>query len=243
MINAVIIDDEKASLMALQLKIEHLKVDVKIIKTFRLAADCVAEIEDLAPDVVFLDVEMPVMNGFAFLNQFPNRTFEVVITTAHDEYAIQALRHSAVDFLLKPVIVDDLKMAIERLFQKIEAKKQNINTHFQKLNAQFDKIPVPSLRGIIFVPIREILYLTSDGNYTTIHLENTTTLVSSRSIGDYENLLHSMGFFRIHHTNLINLIHIKEYLRGEGGSVILSNGVELDVSKRKKKEFLDFLRF
>lgn len=243
MINAVIIDDEKASLMALQLKIEHLNVDVKIIKTFRLAADSVAEIEDLAPDVVFLDVEMPVMNGFAFLNQFPNRTFEVIITTAHDEYAIQALRHSAVDFLLKPVIVDDLKMAIERLFQKIEAKKQSTNTTFQKINAQFDKIPVPSLRGIVFVPIREILYLTSDGNYTTIHLENTTTLVSSRSIGDYENLLHSMGFFRIHHTNLINLIHIKEYLRGEGGSVILSNGIELDVSKRKKKDFLDFLRF
>ncbi len=243
MINAVIIDDEKASLMALQIKIEHLNVNVKIIKTFLLAADCLAEIEHLVPDVVFLDIEMPVMNGFAFLNQFPNRTFEVIITTAHDEYAIKALRHSAVDFLLKPIIVDDLKMAIERLCQKVEAKKQSTNAHYKKLSAQFDKIPVPSLRGIVFVPIREILYLTSDGNYTTIHLENKTTLVSSRSIGDYENLLHSMGFFRIHHTNLINLIHIKEYLRGEGGSVILSNGAELDVSKRKKKDFLDFLSF
>ena len=243
MIQAVIIDDEKASLLALQLKIEHINANLKIIKTFRLAADAVAEIEDLAPDVVFLDVEMPILDGFAFLEKFPERDFEVIITTAHDEYAIQALRNSAVDFLLKPIIIEDLLQAIERLNQKLEAKKRSNNQGFQKLNAQFDKIPIPSLRGIVFVPIREILYLESDGNYTTIYLENAVNHVSSRSIGDYETLLNSMGFFRIHHAHLINLVHIKEYLRGEGGSVILTNGVELDVSKRKKKEFLDFMRF
>ena len=243
MIKAIIIDDEQASLQALQLKIRRVSSEIEIIETFDSAVKAIEHLENLSPDVIFLDVEMPEMNGFAFLEKFPERDFEVIITTAHDEYAIQALRNSAVDFLLKPVIIEDLSKAIERLSQKIEAKNHNTTHNFQKLNAQFDKIPVPSLRGIVFVPIREILYLASEGNYTTIYLENRSNIVSSRNIGDYETLLASMGFFRIHHANLINLIHIQEYLRGEGGSVILSNGVELDVSKRKKKEFLDFMKF
>lgn len=243
MIKALLIDDEALSLEALRLKIQACNFEISILKVFDSANEAILEIENLEPDVVFLDIEMPTMDGFAFLENFPNRNFEVIITTAHDEYAIQALRHSAVDFLLKPILISDLKLAIERLTLKIASKKSTKSTNFQKINAQFDKIPLPSLRGIVFVPLRSILYLESDGNYTTFYIEDGVKHVSSKNIGDFESFLATLGFFRIHHTHIINLIHIQEYLKGEGGSVVLSNGVELDVSKRKKKEFLDFMKF
>ncbi len=243
MIKAILIDDEASSLEALKIKIQVCNFELTILKVFDSANEAILEIDNLGPDVVFLDIEMPTMDGFAFLENFPGRDFEVIITTAHDEYAIQALRYSAVDFLLKPILISDLKLAIERLSMKIDSKKSSKTFNLQKINAQFDKIPLPSLRGIVFVPLRSILYLESDGNYTTIHIEDGMKHVSSKNIGDFENFLKNLGFFRIHNSHIINLIHIQEYLKGEGGSIILSNGVELDVSKRKKKEFLDFMKF
>ncbi|MCP1382529.1 LytR/AlgR family response regulator transcription factor [Runella salmonicolor] len=243
MITAVLIDDEIVSLEALQLKIQRASDEIKVIHTFDSAPEAAKHIEKLAPDVIFLDVEMPEMDGFDFLSAFPDRSFEVVITTAHSEYAIQAVRQSAVDFLLKPFGVKELMETVERLVQKIKSKQKTERSAFSKLNAQFDKIPVPSLRGISFLPIKEILYLVSEGNYTTIYLDNKQKIVSSRNLGDYEALLENLQFFRIHHSTLINLAHIREYLRGEGGSVLLTDGTELDVSKRKKKEFLEVIGF
>jgi two-component system, LytTR family, response regulator len=243
MINALIIDDEPASLEALKIKIAKASTEIEIIGTFYSAREVASQIEELAPDVIFLDVEMPELDGFSFLEKFPNRDFEVIITTAHDEYAIKAVRQSAIDFLLKPVIVSELVEAIERLKQKLKAKQKTEKRSFSKLNAQFDKIPVPSMRGLLFLAVKEILYLTSDGNYTTIYLENKQKIISSRSLGDYETLLENLHFFRIHHSSIINLAQIREYLKGEGGSVILSDGTELDVSKRRKKEFLDLIGF
>jgi two-component system LytT family response regulator len=231
------------SLEALQLKIQKASDEIEVIKIFSSAAEAARQIERLSPDVVFLDVEMPEMDGFNFLSAFPNRSFEVVITTAHSEYAIQAVRQSAIDFLLKPFSVSELKETSERLAQKVKSKRKGERSALQKLNAQFDKIPIPSVRGIYFLPVKDILYLTSEGNYTTIFLENKQKIVSSRNLGDYENILESLSFFRIHHSTLINLGHIREYLRGEGGSVLLTDGTELDVSKRKKKEFLEAIGF
>lgn len=243
MIKAVLIDDEIVSLEALELKIQKASDQIEVIKTFSSAIEAAQQIEKLAPDVLFLDVEMPELDGFNFLSAFPSRSFEVIITTAHSEYAIQAVRQSAVDFLLKPFSIKELSEALERLTQKITGKRKIERSAFQKLNAQFDKIPVPSVRGITFLPIKEILYLQSEGNYTTIYLENKQKIVSSRNLGDYETLLENLQFFRIHHSTLINLGHIREYLRGEGGSVLLTDGTELDVSKRKKKEFLEAIGF
>lgn len=243
MMTAILIDDEPASLAALKLKIEKASDEITVLKSFNSAVLALAQIEKLSPDVVFLDVEMPEMDGFTFMSQFTDRPFEVIITTAHDEYAVQAIRQSALDFLLKPISQSDLIQAIDRLTQKVNAKKKSEKSAYNKLNALYDKIPVPSVRGITFVGVREILYLMSDGNYTTIYLANGQKIVSSRNLGDYESLVENLGFFRIHHSTLINLAHIREYLRGEGGSVILTDGTELDVSKRKKKEFLEAIGF
>jgi two-component system LytT family response regulator len=243
MITAIIIDDEPASSQALAMKISKISEDIEVINCFNSPKEATKNIEKLQPDLVFLDIEMPEMDGFGFLEQFPNRNFEVIITTAHGEYAIQAVRQSAIDFLLKPVNLEELELALVRLRQKITAKTKNDKVVKTKLNAQFDKIPIPSMRGLLFLPVKEILYLLSDGNYSTIFLENGQKIVSSRNLGEYENLLYELQFFRIHHSCIINLSHVREYLKGEGGSVILTDGTELDVSKRRKKEFLDMIGF
>jgi two-component system, LytTR family, response regulator len=243
MITAIIIDDEPASAQALAMKISKISEDVEVLQRYISAKEATKNIEKLQPDLVFLDIEMPEMDGFGFLEQFPNRNFEVIITTAHGEYAIKAVRQSAIDFLLKPVNLEELELALVRLRQKIAAKTKNDKALKTKLNAQFDKIPIPSMRGLLFLPVKEILYLLSDGNYSTIFLENGQKIVSSRNLGEYESLLSELQFFRIHHSCLINLSQVREYLKGEGGSVILTDGTELDVSKRRKKEFLDSIGF
>ena len=241
---AIIIDDEPFSNEALQLKIEKVSSNIEIVGTFYTAKDARQQMEDLEPDLVFLDIEMPEHDGFWFLEQFPERQFEVIITTAHDAYAIKAVRFSAIDFLLKPIHVPDLAEAISRFIQKMDAKNLKIGTQsITKLNAKFDKIPVPILRGLQFVHISDILYLRSEGNYTIIYLNNGEQVVSSKNLGDYELVLSYLHFFSIHHSSIINLEHLREYLKGEGGSVILSNGTELDVSKRKKKEFIELIGF
>jgi two-component system, LytTR family, response regulator len=240
---AVIIDDEPLSIEALKLKILQTKSDVEIIASYSNVREALENINAQDPDLVFLDIEMPEIDGFGFLEKMKDRRFEVIITTAHDAYAIKALRFSAIDFLLKPIDTTELKEAIERFFEKMDAKHFNTKLPTHKLNAKFDKIPVPTLRGLQFIPIADILYLSSEGNYTQIYLQNQEKIVSSKSLGDYETILENLHFFRIHHSCIINLSQIREYLKGEGGSVILSNGVELDVSKRKKKEFLELIGF
>lgn len=242
MITALIIDDEPTSAEALRLKIMKASEEIEILKIFNSTKEALREFNDLLPEAVFLDIEMPEVDGFQFLEHFPNRTFEVIITTAHDEYAIKAVRQSAIDFLLKPVSISELKDAIERLKTKLKAKTKE-KTSVTKLNAQFDKIPIPSMRGLQFIKVTDILYLSSDGNYTTIYLNDKQKIVSSKNLGDYEALLDNLHFFRIHHSTIINLSHIREYLKGEGGSVILTDGSELDVSKRKKREFLEVIGF
>jgi two-component system, LytTR family, response regulator len=240
---AVIIDDEPLSIEALKLKIARTNTEIEIIESFVSAKEAVEKIEFIDPDLVFLDIEMPELDGFGFLEKIQDRRFEVIITTAHDAYAIKAVRFSAIDFLLKPINIDELQEAIQRFLQKMTAKQVKDKLPNTKLNAKFDKIPVPTLRGLQFVHIKDILYLSSEGNYTQIYLQNKGQIVSSKSIGDYEAILESLHFFRIHHSTIINLSQIREYLKGEGGSVILTNGTELDVSKRKKKEFLELIGF
>jgi two-component system, LytTR family, response regulator len=240
---AVIIDDEPLSVEALKIKIARTNCDIEIIGAFFSAKEASRHIEDLDPDLVFLDIEMPELDGFGFLEKFYDRRFEVIITTAHDTHAIKAVRFSAIDFLLKPIEVDVLKEAIDRFLLKMNAKDSKENLTAPRLNAKFDKIPVPSLRGLQFVVVTDILYLSSEGSYTLIYLNKADHLVSSKPLGDYEQLLSELHFFRIHHSTIINLSHIGEYRKGEGGSVILSNGTELDVSKRRKKDFLNAIGY
>jgi two-component system, LytTR family, response regulator len=233
MIKAVLIDDEKASLVALEAKLTDLETEVKLLAMFQNPVEALAQIIKLEPDVVFLDVDMPEMDGFTFLNNVPQRNFEVIFTTAFSQYLLDALRKEAFDFLVKPIVIDELSVALQRIETKLKAKAD-----IKKLQNS-NKIALPTGKGLQFVAKEELMYVTAEKNYTIFHIKNGQNLLVSKTMKDFEELLENVGFFRIHHASMINLAHIQEYVRGEGGTVIMSNGIELEVSRRRKQDFLD----
>lgn len=233
--NAIIIDDEISCVGSLQAKIEMFVPQVKILKTYLLPQEALAEIHRLDVDVVFLDIEMPQLNGITFAQKANLQNTEIIYTTAYQKYAVDALRVSAFDFLLKPVDHLALVRSIERLQEK---KKEKNYKNISQLHSRYNKISVPSVKGMMFVALQNILWFESDNSYTTIHLLDGLPIVTSRSIGDFEEMLTDFDFCRIHNSTLINLQHIQAYVRGEGGSIILSNGTELEVSRRRKNELL-----
>jgi two-component system, LytTR family, response regulator len=233
MISAVLIDDEKASLIALEAKLMDCVEQVKILATFQNPVEALAQVPRLDVDVVFLDIDMPNLDGFGFLNRLADRPFEVVFTTAYNQYAINAIRSEALDFLLKPINQDELEATINKIIhRKIEKSQQN-------KPISLNKISVPTQKGLQFLSKDQILYVEADKNYTTFYMNNQPAIVVSKTLKEFENVLENAGFFRIHHSTIINLNHIVEYIKGEGGSVIMSNGAELEVSRRRKQEFLD----
>ena len=243
MLRAILVDDEANSLSALQQKlIEHCP-QVNIVGTFTKPADCILAINTLKPDIVFLDIEMPGINGFNLLQLVNYKDFEPVFVTAYDHYAIKAIRFSALDYLVKPVDIDELRFSVERA----EQKKNNASTnerldllldHVSNPKKDFKHIVIPSQDSLRFIRIDEIIYLEANMNYTHIYMSGKEKYVVSRTIKEYEDLLPESTFIRIHNSYIINKDYLEKYERGEGGQVIMSNGVRLDVSKRKKAEFL-----
>jgi two-component system, LytTR family, response regulator len=232
MITAILIDDEKASLLALEAKLVECEQEVKILATFQNPVEALAFVSRYDPDVLFLDVDMPNLDGFSFLNRLPERPFEVVFTTAYNQYAINAIRSEAMDFLLKPINQEELCQCLVRIAsRKREKRKPMFN--------QLSKISVPTQKGLQFIPIVEIVYVESFKNYTTFFLLDKSEILVSKTLKEFEKVLENVGFFRIHHSSMISLNHIFEYRKGEGGTVIMSNGKELEISRRRKQEFLE----
>jgi two-component system LytT family response regulator len=231
---AIIIDDEESCIESLLAKIEMFVPQMKVVKTYILPQEALKEINKVDVDVVFLDIEMPNMNGITFAKKANLTTTEIIYTTAYQKYAIDAFRVSAFDFLLKPIDRHELVKSMERLNQKLLEK----NIKHSRLQAKYNKITVHTSKGMLFVPIQNILWLESDNNYTTLHLLEGQPIVASRSIGDFEEMLLEYDFYRIHHSAIINLQHLQEYVRGDGGSVILTNGKEIEVSRRRKADLM-----
>ncbi len=230
---ALLLDDERLALDALRVKLRRVAPDLRILAECQEPARTETLIRQLQPDVVFLDVEMPGLDGFSLLSRFPDPPFEVIFTTAYSEYAVSALRVSALDFLLKPISETELRAALDRLAQKRQAPKA------APLHAQFNKIAVPSLKGLSFVPVQDIVWLQAESNYTTFHLLNRQKLVASRTLRDFAEILEPLQFVRVHRSSLINLAHLVEYVRGEGGTVRLADGSEVEVARGEKKAFLE----
>ena len=242
MITAIIIDDEKKCISLLQKTIEKQFSDISIVATAANADDGIKLIQQHEPDLIFLDIEMPNKNGFDMLAAFDEINFDVIFTTAYNQYAIKAIKFSALDYLLKPIDADDLKLAISRFKQKQRSsQKSQINLLFdnlKNLNHAYSKISVSTNEGVIFLNTADIIYCEATGNYTQFYLRNNEKLLSSRTLKDFEELLAGNNFFRVHHSYLINLNEIKRYIKGDGGSVIMSNTDEVLVSRRKKDEFM-----
>jgi two-component system LytT family response regulator len=204
----------------------------------------IAAITRFSPDLLLLDIEMPDMNGFEMLRSLPVLQSEVIFITAHDEYAINAIRFSALDYLLKPVRPDMLKGAMNRALPRIREKKFPAqyrsllsNTQNQQ-DIQLHNLAIPTVEGLVFVKLAHVIRCESDGKYTLIYLIGKKMHMASRTLGEFEELLKTSGFIRIHKSHLINSRHLKRYIRGEGGQVILTDHSHLPVARRKKNELL-----
>ena len=252
-LRTILVDDEPRGLNSMEKLLQLNCPDVDIISACSNVDSAIERIKELRPDLLFLDIAMPVKNGFDLLNELMETPFEVIFVTAHNNFMIEAFHFSAIDYLLKPVddelLIDAVKRAKKRILEKsgsknVEAFLYNIQ---QRQSPQNMKLCIPSLKGFQVIELDTILYAESSGNYTNFHLSNKQSICSSRPLHDYEELLSDAGFIRIHKSSLVNLLHVKEYLRGEGGSVILSNGTELEVARRKKDIFMskmkDFYKF
>jgi two-component system LytT family response regulator len=244
MYKVIIIDDEVNNMSALREKLLKHYPTLEVIASCENAMQGLEAIESLQPDIVFLDIEMPVMNGFTMLQQVRNRDFELIFTTAYDHYAIKAIRYSAIDYLLKPIEIDELKTAVDNAIRNRQGKKANLQVDMlleQVKNSHYRKIAIPTHDGIRFQSLDGIVYLEANLNYTYIVLTDNTRLLVSRNLKEFEELLPAVEFLRIHHSHIINRKYVDRYIRGEGGQVVMQNGTVLDVSKRKKGDFLKMM--
>jgi len=241
---AILVDDEPDGIRALKRMLEIHCPQVKIEASCANANSAKQQIAELSPDVIFLDIQMPGKSGLELLQELPDNNFEVIFVTAHNEYMLQALQYSAADYLLKPVDEERLIEAVQRVEKKLEAGKREERTEVLLHNLSKSGNPsemrlcLPTLKGFIVLKLEEIIYCEAERSYTIFHLEGKRTVTVSRPLIDYDNLLKDTTFLRIHKSFLINLHHVKEYQKGEGGMVILSDNTEIEVSRRKKDEFL-----
>jgi len=243
MLKAILIDDEESSLSSLKEKLMANCPQINIAALCGDAAKGIAAIEKLHPDIVFLDIEMPVMNGFVMLQQLGYKNFELVFTTAYDHYAIKAIRFSALDYLVKPIEIEDLKAAVQRAEEKRNHSYPNpqIELLVEQLTTKkntFSRIAIPTTEGLQFIKTEDIIYLEASANYTNFYCTGSKKFLVSRTMGDFEAILPAEIFLRIHNSYIINKNFAEKYIRGDGGQVVLTNGTVLDVAKRKKSEFL-----
>ena len=243
MFKAILIDDESSSLNSLKAKIVNHCPGVNIIALCNDPEKGIEAINSLKPDLVFLDIEMPVINGFTLLQQVTYRNFELIFVTAYDHYAIKAIRYSALDYLLKPVEINDLKNAVNTAMEKRNSINSNAQLELLLDNMvsekmKFKRIAIPTTLGLQFIKVEDIVYLEASVNYTKFHLNNNEKYTVSKTLKEFEDMLSEETFIRIHNSYVINKNYVEKYIRGEGGEVVLSNGITLGVSKRKKSEFL-----
>lgn len=248
MLTALIIDDEANSVDVLKSLLSTYCPNVQVVGQAENAAAGRKLVAGHKPDIVFLDIEMPFETGFDMLNSIDYKNISVIFVTAYDHYALKAIKYLAMDYLLKPVDIDELKLAVKKAAERKEqqnfytAPVSLLKTYLEK-GIDNSKVALPMADGIQFVNRQEIVRCEACGNYTRIYLQENRTYLVARTLGEYEDLLSQYNFLRIHHAHLINLDHIEKYVRGEGGYVIMSDGAIVDISRRKKQDFLNRFDF
>lgn len=248
MLTAVIIDDEANSVDVLKTLLATYCPNVRVVAQAENAAGGRKIVAEHTPDIVFLDIEMPFESGFDMLDSLEYKNISIIFVTAYDHYALKAIKYLAMDYLLKPVDIDELKQAVKKAEERKElqsfqaAPVSLLKTYLEK-GLDNSKVALPMADGIQFVNRNEIVRCEACGNYTRIYLQENRTYLVARTLGEYEDLLSPYNFLRIHHAHLINLDHIEKYVRGEGGYVIMSDGAIVDISRRKKQDFLNRFDF
>lgn len=239
-IRSILVDDEPRGLTSLEKLLQLNCPEVEVISCCESVDDALVQIKQKKPDLIFLDVAMPGKNGFDLLKNLSNINFEIIFVTAYNHYMTQAFRYSAVDYLLKPVEDELLIEAVGRAGKRIGQKTgiEQVETFLHNIKNSGDpqklKLCIHSLKGFQVVELKDIIYCEASSNYTNFHFTNRSLICASKPIHEYEALLEDSNFVRIHKSYLVNIEYIKEYVRGEGGSVILTGGQEVEVSRRKK---------
>ena len=241
MINAIIVDDEPYCCEVLSTLLERYCPEVKVVAVCPSAQEALKTIHRLQPQLVFLDIEMPQMNGFAMLEQLPEINFHLIFTTSYDQYAIKAIRFSAIDYLLKPIDREELQKAVQKVNRQVQKPvAQQLEILLQKMNhsTAVNKVALPTMEGLQMVHVDSIIRCESDSNYTIIQLKDKQKLVVSRTLKEIEEMLEDYPFARVHHSYLVNLNEINKYVKGEGGYLVMSDGSNIDVSRSKKESLL-----
>lgn len=238
MIKAIIIDDEPDCCEVLSLLLERYCPEVKVEAICYSAEDGIEKITGHSPQLVFLDIEMPHMNGFELLEILPQIDFEIIFTTSYDQYAIKAIRFSALDYLLKPIDREELQIAVKKVTSRLHHPlPQQLEILMQKFHHQANKvnrIALPTMEGLQLIALDSIISCASKSNYTILSMKENQKLTISRTLKDIEEMLEDYNFLRVHNSYLVNVNEIRKYIRGEGGSLIMSDGSSIDVSRSKK---------
>lgn len=240
---AIAIDDEKDALEMLEWIIKKNCPQVELVALCDSPLEGIEKIKSLKPDLVFLDIEMPQLNGFDMLERLGQYDFEVVFTTAYNQFAIKALKICALDYLLKPIDAEELKETVSRA----GARKKQITNQQLEMLMSYVKPEKPRVRRValtvsdhlLFVDTNDIVYCESDSNYTIFFLNNGEKVIISKTLKDVEEILEGADFFRIHASYLINMKHVTKFIRGDGGYVVMSNQQHITVSRKKKDEFFE----
>jgi len=242
LISAIIIDDEEKARKSLNNLLNEYCPQVEVAAMEGTVKNGLKAILKYNPDLLFLDIRMQGETSFDLLEQIENIDFDIIFITAYNEYAIKAFKFNAIDYLLKPVDIGELEEAVK----KVENKSQHFSSDrlgnfIENLKSQsgFSKIALPTMEGLNFVQLEDVIRCESAENYTDFYLGNGNKILVSRTIKYFDDLLSENGFFRVHRSHLINLQHIQKYYKGEGGYCIMSDGSQVMVSRRKKEEFLN----
>jgi len=245
MINAILVDDEAHCLDTLSILIKDYCPEVEILEQCSSAKKALAAIEKYQPALVFLDIEMPVMNGFELLEQFKDIHFSVIFTTSYDQYAIKAIRFSALDYLLKPIDPKELMIAVHKAatLKNVPSSEQlkMLMDQLHHKDTGFTKIAVPTAEGYELIPADQLIRCEADDNYTHLFLKNKNKITACRTLKEMEEQLDDFKYFvRVHHSYLVNLNEVSKYIRGEGGYLIMSDGTTVNVSRSRKEALLKF---
>jgi two-component system, LytTR family, response regulator len=244
MVKAVIVDDEPYCCETIATLLEDHR-EVLVVAVCYSAMDALVAIQKFSPDVVFLDVEMPKMNGFEMLEQLPAVDFEIIFTTSYDQYALKAIRFSAIDYLLKPVDSEELNKAVEKIIRRVQKPiQQQLQLLLQKIqnpSSPVNKIALPTIDGLQMISIDSIISCESESNYTTLFLKNKQKMVVSRTLKEMEELLEDHSMLRVHRCYVVNLNEVEKYYKGDGGYLVMSDGTTIDVSKSRKQVLMQKL--
>lgn len=243
-IQTIIVEDEPKSLLTLQSLLNRYCPEVNVIATAGTVESGLQVLEKFSPELVFLDIAMPDGDAFDLLNRIGQVDFEIIFITAYNDFALKAFEFSALHYLLKPINFQELQSAVRR-FMKIR-DRDNIGSRLDVLNNSlknhFDKISLPSSDGLTIVELKDIVRLEAAGNYSTVFMANNQSMVVTKTLYQFEEILEGLNFSRIHNTHLINLAYIKKYQRGQGGIVTMNDGTRITVSRSRKNEFINALR-